>query len=358
VQRQTKKPKNKMSISRILSECPNVQMSLSELFIEVGQREQLPFLEFLNSPENVKLIKQEVAPGRGKLKTVEARWIQRLPETEVEEGGDILTCTSSNTYGDSTTTYTLETTDTYIASQLINAADIARHCQENSRYVLESVMRLMDVIDRKVASAAATQAVSAIGAWGTDVDGYYSVTGDCLEITTELGSAELNPFALADILQATRMANYPAAPIAFGGAAMQRYANAVQAGCCTQYGIDLLAISQQNGFGFAYDARLAAAQGSQTKALVTTAGAMQWLSFNMAEWNAGITPVAGSNYSKTIAFTPAGLPVDLTMKDDCGNLSIVVTHTGKLVTLPTDIYESGDKYAGVNYVNCVSIVNP
>jgi hypothetical protein len=334
-------------------------MSLSELFIEVGQREQLPFLEFLLSPENTKLIRTEVSPGGGKLKTVEARWIQRLPETEVEEGGDILTCTSTNDYGDSTTTYTVDVTDTYTASQLINAANIARHCQENSRYVLESVMRLMDVIDRKVASAAAVQAVADIGNWGTEVEGYYTVTGDCLQIATrQTGGQALNEFALADILQATRMANYPGAPVVFGGAEMQRYANAVQAGCCTQFGIDLLAISQQNGFGFAYDSRVAAAQGSQLKNLVTTAGAIQWLSFNLADWNTGITPVAGSNYSKTLVFTPAGLPVDLTMKDDCGNLSIVLTTTGKIVTLPTDIYESSDKYAGVNYVNCVQIANP
>ncbi len=336
-----------------------MQMSLSELFIEVGQREQLPFLEFLLSPENTKLIRTEVSPGGGKLKTVEARWIQRLPETEVEEGGDILTCTSTNNYGDSTTTYTVDVTDTYTASQLINAADIARHCQENSRYVLESVMRLMDVIDRKVASAAAVQAVADIGEWGTEVEGYYTVTGDCLQIATrQTGGQALNEFALADILQATRMANYPGAPVVFGGAEMQRYANAVQAGCCTQFGIDLLAISQQNGFGFAYDSRVAAAQGSQLKNLVTTAGAIQWLSFNLADWNTGITPVAGSNYSKTLVFTPAGVPVDLTMKDDCGNLSIVLTTTGKIVTLPTDIYESSDKYAGVNYVNCVQIANP
>ena len=347
-----------MSISRILSECPNVQMSLGELFIEVGQREQLPFLEFLLSPENAKLIRTEVAPGNGKLKTVQARWIQRLPETEVEEGANILTCTSENTYGDSTATYTVETTDTYTASQIINAAEIARHCQDNSRYVLESIMRLMDVLDRKIASAAAVQAVAAIGNWGTEVEGFYTVSSDCLEIETMAGTNEPNAFAIADIQQATRMANYPGAPVAFGGAAMQRYANAMAAGCCSQYGIDLLAITQQNGFGFAYDSRLAAAQGSQSKALVTTAGAIQWLSFNLAEWNTGITPTAGSNYSKTLVFTPAGVPVDLTMKDDCGNLSIVLTATGIVATLPTDIYEAADKYAGVNYVNCVSIVNP
>jgi len=346
-----------MSISRILSECPNVQMSLGDLFIEVGQREQLPFLEFLLSPENAKMIRTEVAPGNGKLKTVQARWIQRLPETEVEEGGNILTCTSDNTYGDSTQTYTVETTDTYTASQLINAADIARHCQENSRYVLESIMRLMDVLDRKVASAAAVQAVADIGNWGTDVENFFTVTSDCLVIKTIASTGIINEFALADILQATTMANYPGAPIAFGGAGMQRYANAVKAGCCSQFGIDLLAISQQNGFGFAYDSRLAAAQGSQNKALVTTAGAIQWLSFNLADWNTGVTPTAGANYSKTLVYTPAGVPCDLTMKDDCGNLSIVLTTTGLIASLPTNIYEASDKLAGVNYVNCVSIVN-
>jgi hypothetical protein len=356
--KQTTKQTTIMSISRILSECPNVQMGLGELFIEVGQREQLPFLEYLLSPENAKMIRTEVSPGNGKLKTVQARWIQRLPETEVEEGGNILTCSSENTYGDSTKTYTVEATDTYTASQLINAADIARHCQENSRYVLESIMRLMDVLDRKIASVAAAQAVAEIGSWGTDATGFFPTDGDCIEVATIGASGEVNPFALADITQAAQMANYPAAPIAFGGAAMQRYANAVKAGCCTNTGIDLLAISQQNGFGFAYDARIASAFGDQTHALVTTAGAIQWLSFNLAEWNAGITPTAGSNYSKTLVYTPAGVPVDLTMKDDCGNLSIVLTTTGIVAALPTDIYEASDKFAGVNYVNCVSIVNP
>lgn len=346
-----------MSISRILSECPNIQSPLGQLFIEVGQRESLPFLEYLNSPENVKLIRQQVSTGGGKLKTVEARWVQRLPETEVEEGADIMNCTASNVYGDSTTTYTLETTDTYQASQLISGADIARHCQENSVYFLESVMRLMDVIDRKVATAAATQAVAAIGNWGTDVTGFFPMDGDCIEVSTIASTGIINEFALADITQATQMANYPSSPIAFGGAAMQRYANAVKAGCCSQNGIDLLAISQQNGFGFAYDSRVATAQGDQTHALVTTAGAIQWLSYNLAEWNTNFTPSVGMSYSRTIAFTPAGVPVDLTLKDDCGNLSVIVTATGKIVTLPTDIYEAGDKLAGVNYVNCVSIVN-
>lgn len=346
-----------MSTSSILSECPKVQRALGELFIEVGQREQLPFLEYILSPENAKMITTEVSPGAGKLKTVEARWIQRLPESVVEEGANILTCTATEVYGDSTTTYTLDTTDTYQVNQLISADSIARHCQDNNRYIMESIMRLAIALEQGVASAAATQVVNEVGAWGTEVEGFFTVTADYLQVATQGAvDTEPNPFALADIQQATRMANYPASPVAFGGAAMQRYANAIQAGCCTQYGLDLLEISRQNGFAFAYDARLAAALGSQNKNIVTTAGAIQWLSFNLASWR-GMDAQIGSNYAKTLIFSPAGLPIDLTMKDDCGNLSIVMTTTGKIVTLPTDIYESSDKYAGVNYVNGVTVAN-
>jgi len=202
-----------MSISRILSECPTIQRPLGELFMEVGQREQLPFAEFVNSPENSSMIKMEVSPGRGKLRTVEARWIQRLPESTVTEGVDILSCTATDVYGDSTTTYTLDTTDTYGWNQLISADEIARHCQDNDRYILESILRGLDTIDRATATAMATQTVAQLGGWGTEVSGYYTVAADFLQLATrQTGGQALNEFTMADVLQATRMANYPGAP--------------------------------------------------------------------------------------------------------------------------------------------------
>jgi hypothetical protein len=347
-----------MSTSRILSECPNIQAPLGELFLEVGQREQLPFLEYILSPENASMITMQVSPGRGKLRTVEARWIQRLPETEVEEGGDPLSCTATSVYGDSTQTYTLETTDNYIWSQLISADEITRHCQENSRYILESVMRGMDTIERKVASAAATQTAAQIGKWGTEVEGFYTVTGDNLilpTLNTDDGLAELSFY---DVQQAARMANYPGPVVGFGGAAFERYARTIQAGCCTQNGMDLSEVARQFGFSFAYDQRLASALGGQDYNIVTTNGAVQWLSFNFANWNEGTPFQIGTNYAKTLVFSPAGVPIDLTMKDDCGNLSITMVAIGKIVTLPNDIYEASDKYAGVNYVNGLRVVNP
>lgn len=348
-----------MSIPTTLSVCPDIQRRLGELFLEVGQRESLPFLEYLNSPINQSAIVQTVAPGGGKLKTVQARWIQRLPETEVEEGASIKTCTSENVYGDNTTTYTLETTDTYQASALIDAETIATHCQDNPRYIVEQVLRLADVLDRKVATAAATQTAALKGAWGTEVSGFYTVSSNKLQLATrQSGGQALNEFFTADVVQATRMANYPGAPVVFGGAEAQRAFNAYKAGCCSQFGLDLAEMAMQSGLAFAYDQRVATAFGGQLYNLVTTPGAIQLLSYNLASWKDGVNFQMGASYARTLFTTPAGLTADLTMKDDCGNLSVVVTFTGKVVALPTNIYESSDKYSGVNYVNSLQIVNP
>lgn len=351
-----------MSISRILSECPTMQEDIAAVWTEEGRRpESLPLLQYVVSPENSRMIKQMISPGGGKLKTVQVTWNQRLPETEATEGVDILACTATNEYGDNTQDYTLEATDSIGVNQLINKVDIARHCKDNSRYVQEQTIRLLEVLDRKVASVMATQVAAQVGVWGTEVSSFYTVTnsGTDLEIATrQTGGQALNEFALADIQQAAAMANYTGSIIGFGGAEMQRYVRGVMAGCCTQYGIDLAQISAQNGFAFAYDARLTAALGSNNLYnLITTSGAIQWLNFNLASWD-GMEAMIGNNYVTNRLVTPAGVDVDVTYKDDCGNLSIVANVVGKVITPPTDLYEASDKYAGVNYVNVVKIVNP
>jgi len=349
-----------MSISRILSVCPDIQRPLGELFAETQFREPLPFLEFLNSDINTSAIRLDVSPGGGKLRQVQARWIQRLPESIAVEGADIKNCSASEEYGDSTETYTLETTDTYQVKQLIDAEAIATHCQDNDRYVLESIARLGNALERAVASAAATQAAAQMGKWGTEVSSFFTVTDDALVLPTKLSDGSIAPFTLQQIQQATQMAAYPGAFVGFGGAAMNSYAMQIMAGCCAQYGIDLSAVLAQYGFSFSYDQRLATALGGQTQNLITIPGAIQLLSYNLASWNQGLADSmrGGQGYSRTQVFLPSGLPVDLTMKDDCGNLSIVMTFTGKVVTMPDDVFEASDKYAGVKFVNQVSIVNP
>lgn len=350
-----------MSISRILSECPTAQKRLKDVYLTGWNRtELLPFLDFVNSPFNTRQIKQEISPGGAKLHSVDVTWTQRLPESIVVEGASIVNCTATEKYGDTVKSYSLETTDTYQVKELIDPIDLATHCTDNSVFIYEHILDLADALDRKVASAIAIQVNAQLGGWGTEVSSYFTVAANALRIATrQTGGQALNEFALADIRQATRMAAYPGAPIGFGGAEMERYVQAVMAaGCCNNNGIDLGAIATKNGFAFAYDARLAAALGGNLNNLVTTGGAIQLLSYNLAGWNAGLPFEVRPTYSRVKMVTPGGLAVDLTMSDACGGLSIVMTFTGKIITLPTNLYEASDKYAGINYAAKVTILNP
>ena len=170
-----------------------MQRPLGELFFEAPAREPLPYLEYLNSDLNSSLIKTEVSPGGGKLRRVQARWIQRLPESIAVEGADIKNCTATEEYGDSTETYELSTTDTIQVSQKIDAETIATHCQDNSRYVVESIARLANALERAVATKAATETAALIGAWGTEVEDFFTVTDNKLEIATLLSSGDIAP---------------------------------------------------------------------------------------------------------------------------------------------------------------------
>ena len=60
--------------------------------------------------------------------------------------------------------------------------------------------------------------------------------------------------------------------------------------------------------------------------------------------------VLGANYYKTVIQDPqSGLPIDMVISDNCGNVSIVLEANAKLVSLPTDLFASGDTMEGVNF---------
>lgn len=349
-----------MSTSVTLSQCPPIQADLGQQFNKAGFIEPLPYLEYLNSPLNTAPIKTTISPGRSKLRQVEVTWNQRRLESDAVVGADIKNCTASQVYGDNTQTYELSTTDTVQVDELIDSETLATHCQDNAQFLFEHMALMLDQLDRKVATLAATQTASQIGTWGTEVPSFYTVVDDALQVATKLTGGDIAPFTLQIIQQAALMAGYPAGFVGFGGAAMNSYAMQVMAGCCAQYGIDLSAVLAQYGFSFSYDQRLANALGGQNENVIMVPGAVQLLNYNLASWNesAGEITNIGAGYSRRIVFTRAGLPVDLNMKDDCGNLSLVATFTGKIITMPDDIFNSADKYAGVKYLNQVSIVNP
>jgi len=50
--------------------------------------------------------------------------------------------------------------------------------------------------------------------------------------------------------------------------------------------------------------------------------------------------------------------VDLTVKDDCGTITLSVIATTDVFGMPDDIFKSGDVYEGITGVAGLKIVNP
>ena len=69
-------------------------------------------------------------------------------------------------------------------------------------------------------------------------------------------------------------------------------------------------------------------------------------------------PYFGNNTVLMTAVTPAGIPVDVTISEDCKIIDIQVQASVKLVALPTDMHEVGDNFAGVNGAAGILVTNP
>jgi len=66
---------------------------------------------------------------------------------------------------------------------------------------------------------------------------------------------------------------------------------------------------------------------------------------------------ASSNFEIIPLTTPRyGIPVDLIVSNNCGQISMTMQTSTKLVALPTDLICSGPS-AGVNFVNLIGVNN-
>jgi hypothetical protein len=89
-------------------------------------------------------------------------------------------------------------------------------------------------------------------------------------------------------------------------------------------------------------------------------GALQVITFTLADQGLGSGEVmAGANYRKMTVVDPqSGLPVDIVISDNCGNVSVIARANAKVVALPGDMFAPGDNMAGVNFFAGIKVVNP
>lgn len=348
-----------------LAQCPDIQQELDTMFLTCDSsrlREPAPFADFVISTTNRGSWTQTVSPGGGKVRTVVARYDQRLLESGVTKPGTCTrSCTATDRRGDLTASYTIDPCDYYEESELIKANELAYSCQDNQLIVNGKIQRMIDVVIRRIQTDITADAATQLGKWNSLVSESATVTQDVLIINTlKASSTDLNPFAWVDVDLALRQSMWCNGAYVFAGPTFFKYAQILNAGCCANQGVDLGAIQRNHGYVVQYDKRVAAAaSGTVNGAWAVAPGALQVIHYeentNMFD---SVADPGGHNYKKMVIQDPAsGMLLDLDISDNCGALSIFVRGNYKLVSAPTDMFATGDEMDGVTGFAALKVTN-
>jgi len=340
----------------VMATCPNLQAALEDMWMRPGAfpgaDERMPVAEFINSPFNRRRISYEITPGKAKVRNVEVVYQQRILESAAALNQPNPNCEASTKYGQNISTYTLDTEKNIQFDQQIDLTDYEGSCEDNTMLFASQVARLIDVMDRKVATYQTEQLVGWSGNWGASV----TVNGSNQFVINTLNAGTTNPapYAWIKLRNALDDSGMPGDVLVAGGQTMREYFQFLQAGCCADYGLDLGEIMNQYGYAFAYDKRLQTALGSGgiNEFMVLAPGAIQPITFSRAEGKAAMGGIwdSSSNYFYATVRSPRlGLVYDLAAKDPCGTLSMTLTYTGDVIGAPNDMFAVGDEYEGVTY---------
>jgi len=220
-------------------------------------------------------------------------------------------------------------------------------------------MRLMDVLERSVATKTTDQAAALTGAWASDVQNV--IANQLIVKTLKDGTTdEVYPFTMEEINTALMQTGYCDTPAIFAGTKLFQYYKRVLAGCCANQGIDIGELFARYGLAVMYDKRVVSAFGNNDNAIVLQPKSTTLLNWTLNDWRNGIdnSIVQGADYFSQVVVSPrTGLKYDLNVKDNCGTVSIILTATTKLVGMPTDLFPVGDTYQNVNFFNEIKVTN-
>lgn len=339
-----------MSYSSLIN-CEAIQTSLDTAWSDPrewgGMATRHPFAEWITAPENRRIIVDQVSPGGGKIRTVTVKGWQSICTDAVLENQPNPNCGAEGSLNQFYQNYTIDTTQNLQVPLNITVDQFAAACEGNGEILNEHLRRMIDALDQKVAEMIATQAVLLAGGWSSAVT---NVTGDVLDIT--LASPRDYFAEITALRNAADESNYPSESAVFGGSVARVLFQALNAGCCANSGVDLWEAMRLYGYGFAYDRDLNAAMANTENAMIVAPGALQLLAISLAPNLSafGQTVMDASNFVWNTLFSPRfGVPYDLTVSNNCGNISIALTFTGRLAAMPDDIFCPSDDLAGVNW---------
>jgi len=346
----------------MLTACPDIQGALDEYFSTNNTSlglvdEVMPFIQFVVN--NTGGIEQLVHPEQNKKRQVELLYHQFILESDGEAASDT-SCVASTKRGNCSETYTIDPTDRILFEERVEEADVRENCKDNATYFIEVINRLVNAMDRRVATDRTADAAALLGAWGSDVQNV-DASGNLEVATLKSGTTdEVAPFAMEDIDLAKQISLFNPNTLVVGGQQLVKYYRRILNGCCANQGIDISELLARYGTAVAWDKRVVAAAGGDEFAWAVQAGAVQLLQWTNSRWKEGAVGEieASANYTSMVIRSPkTGIRYDLWIKDDCGALNFMLYSTTKIIAMPEDMFPTGSDYDGVNFFAPIEVVN-
>lgn len=336
--------------------CPNVQDRLENVFATVRQ-EPKPLLTYLFSEaNNFRVLESKVSMRPSGKVTVDLVYNRRILESEVDAGN--FACSSTNKRGETSTSYDLDTTPTHILRKKVSLTDLIERCESNELYYARLIADLIDGLERKMETAAATDMVAFAGAFSTkdlDQDGT-SIGSNTKIISTRHSDKSLDYFGHAAIMQTARINGYASAPIIAGEYEIKNYYDAIQKGCCWDGGIDFSQVAPETPI-ILPSYRITDALSSANKFITFAQGAILPAWFN--RYSSDFWKVDnGTDVAGVIVSPFTGIPFDYRAKRDCDDWSIEIGLAWDLFAAPDDMFENSDPLDGNRLVHKHQITNP
>lgn len=342
-----------------LISCPQIQKDLDSHFTTCDPtkiREGVGWLEFLRSADNTNGIMQsQISRGNGKTQDVQLTYTPRILESEVSTD-TTQTCVSTNEAGMLSETYSLDCADPGVHySELFKLCDMADMCQENSLWIASRLQAIMDGLIRKMDTELMDQTTALTGNFAV---GETNVAANVKTVQTKKLNGDPDTNLIQEVRFATRNAAYCGLPRLIGYTEVDKYFNAVEQGCCADSGLDIGKFSLNRGLVFIPDYRVEDSFGNNH--FITVApGALQMIWFNKFMGAKGISVLDDDSFKQTIIRDPqTGVPFDMVMNHVCGEITLEVFLTFKLIGMPDDMFSNGDRLDGVTQVNEWVVSNP
>lgn len=344
-----------MSYNLGLIACATIQDDLDNNFACLNAIEPMPFVEILTSSANMSGISTTISPGSGKYRTVKMLYTPRHPESVVSTtvGFD---CTAANESSVLDEDYSIDTTAGVFVDEKFTVTTMNAACKDNSMWFAERIQAMFDVLTRRLETLYTTQISALVGSFASDDKDHDGNAVTTLKNVKTLGSdGKITPDFIQEIAFTAMTAGFCASPLVIGGTLIWKAFNTAYAGCCAQYGTDIGAFLAQNQAAFFYSNRIETALGSN-EFLVYEIGKVQPLFYN--RFASEFATVNDESYKQmTIKDPRTGIVYDVTMKWDCGVLHVQLGLATKLVGLPSDIFDFGDRLYQTNGVYNFKVVN-